>query len=399
MKTPSGFSRLFIILFVLTAFSAYYLLYFYSFHQGTFSNSGFGIKVVKAVSCAFLLGGFMSTRIALNYFDFLFLFLFSVLSLSYFVAGLAFGFHDTLFINFLVFCLFYLLFISKDGNRKVLYSYEVICVLIVVQILVDIVLGLNDIALWEGGLFVGGLGNPTSFGLVCNFCLAYTLAAPNGFSRSIKAVFVTAYVFAVIQTSALFPILLTILTIFVYLLNIRGLQRRFVILFLLLLTVSALVFIARSGEGLLGNKINALLYFLGFADHEARSVSIHQRLENIELLREYIYRGGAGLLFGHFDDISYYPVDSQYISIILSFGLFGFLVFIVFNSVAIARASLRHSQYKMFVLLVVGMFLLIFSNNRVLDYFPLGYLYVSSMALISKRTVVETYRFRRSLQY
>ena len=336
MKTFS-YTYFCVLFFVLTAFSTYYVYYFYTFEQGLYVGSGASIIVLKSASLVFLLGAFISNKVKLNYFDYLFLFLCSCLSLSYYSAGIAFGINDRLFNNFLAFCFLYIFLISKGSKEKILLSYDALSALVFAQILLDAILRASGYSLWQGGLFVGGLGNPSSFGLACNFCLAYILIGPNSFQGIAKVAFSVAYVIATIKSAALFPILLTFLIIAVFVMRTRGALKPIYILIFIVSSIGLLAAISKFDQGVLGNKLNSLLYFFELTDREAHSISIDQRLENAEFLADYLNTGGTELVFGHVNNTNYFPVDSQYISVILSFGLPVFILFMFFNITALIR--------------------------------------------------------------
>lgn len=385
MTQLTAFVRIKLIAFAVLAFSVYYLLYFYSFSQGMSIDSGTEINTIKVLSILCLVGAFFTCRIRLSSFDLLYL-LFVVLSaVSYVISGIVYGFNDTLFLNYLVFSLCYPFLVSKEAEQKIFFSYKVICFIVMVQVFIDMFLNLVQVTLWDGGLYVGGLGNPTSFGFVCTFCLAYVNLGSAGFSERAKILLTIIYMFAVLNTGALSPIFLSVVILIVTFLKKGNFLRKFILVSLALGSLLFFLFIAKIEGGFLVNKVNALLYYIGLSDFEAGSISVSVRAENMSLAIRFLQDAGTQLFFGHYQGLTYYPIDSQYITLLLSFGLVVFLYFIFFNLIAVCKIGLNKKYEKRgFIFLGLLLFFLIFINNRVLDYFPLGYIFVSLIALTSR---------------
>lgn len=387
MPQLSANVRVKIIFFVGLAFSVYYSLYFQSFNQGVVEGGSSAINIIKLFSIFFLISAFFSRDISFTFFDINYLFLIFGFTSSYFIAGLFFGFNDSLFLNFLIFSFCYPFLVSDGAELKIYYTYEIICIVIFIQAIGDIIISLFGKMLWDGGLYIGGLGNPTSFSFISLFCLAYITLGKNNFSNCIRAFFSIIYIFSVLMAKALFPILMMPLILLIAIIRIQSKKWKAFFAFAPALAATIFLLLADFEGGLLENKFNSLLYYFGLSDVHTESLSVSTRLENVTKAVEFVSDIDIRWILGHYQDLTYYPVDSQYISIILSFGLFLFIYFIIFNFTALMKFSNnKYNNNGIFIFYGLILCNFMFINNRILDYFPLGFIYISLISLISRPT-------------
>lgn len=377
--------RIRIVLFVSLAFSTYYFQYFQSFSQGVVEERSIAIYVTKVFSMLFFILAFFSSRVKFNYFDFQFLIFTFGAATSYLIAGILCGFNDILFLNFLIFSFCYPFLIYENVEKKIYFSYEIICVVIFIQTIGDVLLSVLGVMLWDGGLYIGGLGNPTSFAFVTVFCLTYITFGKTSFSNTYKVLLGIIYIFSVIMTKALFPILLALAILLVAIVKIESKKRKIFFICSVFFAVVLFITLIDFKGGLLSNKLNSLLYYVGLSDIHKESRSVSLRVENINMAIDFLRELGLQWGFGHYQGLTYYPVDSQYISILLSFGFFLFFYFLVFNFTALLRI-LNKTRIDNRAFIFFGFLLcnFMFVNNRILDYFPLGFIYISLIALISR---------------
>ncbi len=374
--------KILLVLFLLVAFNLYYGLYFFSFDQGA-TGSNYVLNLLKIFSVVSLYVYFFKSKITFNSYDLLFLWS-SLFLLTIFVAnGLMYGFNDKLFLNYIVFVLLYPFLSSKDYSKAIYSSYSVLSFIICLQILLDIIIKIFlKSRLWNEDVFVGGMGNPSSFAFICLFSIIYLLLGQNQI-KSIKYIMVTGLSLGILQTSALFIIIL-MLVFFVYML-VRKRKWYYQILILCLVFGGAKPFkeLVMNYSPLLKSKIvSTLSFFSGSIGNQ--SDSVYLRLQNYELISGMGRTFDQHFFLGHFSNINYYSVDSQYITWGLSFGFIALFIFLLFLAVSGWRILLLKNEKKEFLFIVFMLFVLVFTNNRILDYFPVGYIFITILALVSR---------------
>ncbi|WP_133566675.1 hypothetical protein [Bacteriovorax stolpii] len=275
---------------------------------------------------------------------------------------------------------------SVVSQDKILLSYKFLSVILTAHVWFDIFLlkVLKVAPLWPEGSLVGGMGNPSSFAFACNFCLIYLLFIQNSMAQKFKFFMISSLVIGVVLSNALFMILIMGAIFCFGILFSKGLLRKLIVFSILALMCLLLIEYVILKGGFLANKLYAVLGNFGLSESEASSDSVSLRVEIFNQVLDFINQRGGGFIWGQFNNLSYYAVDSQYITYFLSFGLIGFGAFLTLLVVMLLRAVFISTQYKNFVIIALGIFILTFFNNRILDYFPIGYLFISLAALISK---------------
>ncbi len=368
---------LLLTVFILTGFSLYFLNYF-----EPLKSLG---NVLKLCSILCLLAGLYSRKIFINSFDTYYLFVMAFIGAVYTIATIRYGISDLMFINFISFSVCYILLSAENAKEKIIYSYKVLCCLMTMQVCADLIAFkiLKFTALWPGGSFVGGMGNPSSFGFTCNFCLAFLLFYRNQFHPIMRAFFILVMVAGILLSNALFMVLLMGFSFTVAIMKSNGILGK--IIFFLGGAFASLIsgaYLLSTG-GLLAAKIQAVLANLGLAEAVASSDSVDLRKEIFADALDFLSQPGLKFLWGQYKNLSYFDVDSQYITYFFSFGLTGLMLFTVLLLMLLLRAVFIRNEIKTFILVTLILFLMTFFNNRILDYFPVGYLFVSLVALIS----------------
>lgn len=172
-----GFStRAVLFVSALLLLGNYYYLYFVGFEQGAVEGGWqFSLIKILGLSIAFfaLLSFSLRKKIQIDYF---FIFVFFVLSIVVYLAKfMLIGGNDTLFLNTVICGLPFVVFCLRRDLSRVMVFFEYCLVIIVVQIAIDTVVFLAGRSLWNNNAFIGGLGNPSSFGFVCNMLVCYVL--------------------------------------------------------------------------------------------------------------------------------------------------------------------------------------------------------------------------------
>lgn len=344
--------------------SNYYFLYFVDFHQGL-ANAGFLFSFMKIIGVVLICSVFLSASICLKYtieaVVLIFFLLFSIL--IYVLKSIEIGVSDAMYFNG-VFCLapFLLLRFGADLNR-VRFFFECCVVIIAMQILLDLIIYMAGYSLWENKAFIGGLGNPSSFGFVCNVLMCYVLFERKGGASSV--LFFLALAYGVYMTSSMLALLLLAFVITYWVFSKVTISR--VLLGIICVSLGVL-FVSSSWGGHVQYKL-ASIAGLVTGEKDAQSLSVSLRVQNIfEYIGNFSGSPVAGLFYG-FTERSYYGYDSQYLTYASSFGAFLSLLFCL--AIIVLYFRLRHESKWYFLSVIVLLFGIAFSVNRFMDYYPL----------------------------
>lgn len=403
-------------LFVLLAFSVYYLFYLGgTFHQGRSTGIGTQINAAKVVSIALLcsVAAWRAPSRPLNRLDWLFAIAALLMGASFALYGLQHGFNDRMFFNFLLFAPCFVLLVRRDRMPHLVhFSLQVLCVVIAAQVVLDIMLRFAGLTLWLGGLFVGGMGNPSSFGMTCLICAAYLLLTDTPFRPWQRHTMIALHLCGIIWSAALLPVLLCGLLAIMYVARERRRWREACLVSAGHLALIALWVVIAGVPRLLQYKFFSVVGLTGIdvSDHlliappvaqatvpslgQNLSLSVTGRLETMQLWGDFLHLGLGDVLLGHYDQLAYFPVDGQYLGILLSFGAIAFAIFVACNLAMLGQAisTLRDSpRPQWFPTFVILAFAVVFLNNRILDYYPMTYLYIAALALISASWRTDAY--------
>ena len=193
----------------------YYYFHFYDFSQGVSSAPTYfslskvlGVALLTVSIFRFKVKSFMSPRMV----SFAIFLIFSSVFVFLKRAHLDLG--SDLYLNMIVCALPFLLLKMDENVRSILFFFEASLWVLVLQIGLDIFIRLNGYSLWENKSFVGGLGNPSSFGMLCNIALSYVLFLRR--SSFFSIIFLVFIVFGVAGTKSLFSIASMILVFSYY---------------------------------------------------------------------------------------------------------------------------------------------------------------------------------------
>jgi hypothetical protein len=255
-----------------------------------------------------------------------------------------------------------------------------------IQVLIDILIWKTGQSLWLSTAFVGGLGNPSSFGLLCALGATFYIFHPSvGRERWMLVILLT---FGAFQTKSMFAVLAIALVLMVWIsTSWRHTFLAFILGFFLTLG-SFLLLGGQSDDGEMGfieHKLMAVGALLSLVEYNVdSSASVSQRIEMHERTFGELAVDPVGLIVGHLQGLPYWPMDSQLLTYLGSFGapfLILFLSLHVYWTVCAWRK--RHVDNR-FTLLSLFIFGLIFLTNRILDYFPVAIIYFIIVSVILK---------------
>jgi hypothetical protein len=232
--------------------------------------------------------------------------------------------------------------------------------------------------------FVGGVGNPSSFGLLCTIGLAFCVFHPR--ANHWRWVLAGVLAFGAIMSKALFAALAVALVTGVWM--AKGWRRALTGASVgTLILMAALIPASGIGEdadtSFIAHKIKAAGALVGLVEYDVESsASVSQRVEMHQQTLSAIIAAPQGLLWGHLEGLPYWPMDSQLLTYLGSFGAATLLVFLMIHGFWTWRAWKMRNQDGGFAVVSLLLFGLIFTTNRVLDYFPIATLYFLVVATV-----------------
>jgi len=250
------------------------------------------------------------------------------------------------------------------------------------QLFLDVGLWFAGLSLWSSGAFVGGFGNPSSFGLFCTIFFAFYLMHPAaGKNRFFMAIVMAV---AAVMSKSLFAVLSLAIVSALWLVQ----EWRRMIIGGIAIGLTFFVALSIHTEDhsfrFVEHKLNALGALLGLVEYDIdSSASVSVRLQNHKDTINGLVDQPMALLIGHIDDTSYWPIDSQLLTYIGSFGAIMLAIFLALHVGWLGKAFQLRRNDGSFTFIALVLFSLVFATNRILDYFPVATLYFACIAMIS----------------
>jgi hypothetical protein len=274
--------------------------------------------------------------------------------------------------------------------------FRFIARLAVFQAAIDIAVVAAGSTLWISGAFVGGVGNPSSFGLICTLMCAFCLQHPQaGRGRRVLAV---ALAGAAVMTKSLFAVIaLAAVAVIWASRSWRRLLASSVLATAASMSIYYFVLGAADNDDptFIENKLHAAGALLGFVSYDVdSSLSVAGRIAIHQWTYEAVRDQPWQLLSGHFAGDVYWPMDSQILTYLGSFGIAMLLTFLLIHTLWTRRAFLNAKNDGGFSFVALLLFSFVFLTNRILDYFPVATVYFlcvmsSRQGLDDARTVRE----------
>ena len=372
----------------LLALSVYYLHYGGAFGEaGAHFDEGGGQEegsvlsiVMRFASVAIITGSLFPLRVKYTT-PWLLMGLFGLFGLSYLVAfGLAGEINDKLFLNTLVQMPVLWALCHTRWRVDTAAWLRMVATWLILQAFVDLALFVTGRTLWASQAFVGGLGNPSSYGICCSVLLAFCLVHPRaGRVRALKAAMLTVIA---IMTFSLFASLSVMLAYAVWM--VRDVRR---VLVAVAVGVVGGILLAgwlaqQEDENFLIHKFSAVAALVGLVQYDAgSSLSVTGRSAGHERTLAAIREQPLGLVVGHLGGKVYWPQDSQVLTYLGSFGAPMALAFVLLHALWMAYAARLRRVDGGFTLLALSLFGLMLFTNRILDYFPVAMLYFFCVAM------------------
>lgn len=380
------YRTLFFLLFLVIC-SHYYYLYFIDFNEGV-TNTPHYAQILKGI-LVFIF----------------YLILFDIQKITFKIDSLAVTtvlvfatllwkarsliINDYLFLNFFALAMPFI-FLRPALRREVdELFFPTLVTIICAQIVIDIFIYENGNAIWANKAFIGGLGNPSSFGFICNICAAYVISRKKN-AACLFAFLILAYGICMSKSMTSIGVLITI-----HALHFFNQKTRKDLLSSCLLACLTLYIFSHNIEGHLIYKIDSLINSIRFSsffnsihmlaplsdtDMPNVSSSIENRLMMHRQLFEGIFEAPVRVIFFGLPNIFYNAADSQLVTFSGSFGIvltcaiLHQLIFPFFNGKLCGSSFLSNS---------IGFIFIIFCmTNRILDYYPICYIFLVLSGLL-----------------
>lgn len=386
----------------LLALSVYYLNYGGNFEEGSTEGVGVQTLLMRLAGVVCIVTALLPIRLW-SWSSIMIQGLYLYGAFSYVLAA---GWHghlnDSFFLNTIIQLPVLLALVGSrfkiDHVRWLKFIFGVLCI----QVLIDILIWQTGQSLWLSTAFVGGLGNPSSFGLLCTLGATFYIFHPSvGRERWMMVVLLTIGAF---QTKAMFAVLAITLVLIVWI-SISW-RRTFLafILGILLAVGSVLVLGGQSDDGeteFIEHKLMAVGALLSLVEYDVdSSASVSQRIEMHERTFGELAVDPLGLIVGHLKGLPYWPMDSQLLTYLGSFGAPFLILFLSLHTYWMVCAWRRRRGDNGFALLSLCIFGLIFMTNRILDYYPVATIYFIIISIIlGGRSQIRSAKPRQGVMY
>lgn len=367
---------------ILLSLSVYYANYGASFDEGETQGGG-------AITIALRAAAVLAIVLALHPFRFRANSA-TGLTLLYIVSGLSLLFwyamhgapSDALFVNTVLQLPVLLALVSTTWRVDHARWFRFTAIVLALQTVIDGAVWLLDFSLWTSQAFVGGVGNPSSFGMLCSAMVTFLLLHP----RAGRHRYLLAGVLCVgaAMSKSLFAVLAIMLVVAVW---ASTDWRRLVLVTVALMAglLVSLTVIGGSGDddtGFVEHKLNSAGALIGLVEYDVESsATVSLRVDMHRETFDAIAADPWQLAYGHLRGQAYWPMDSQLLTYLGSFGALMTAAFFVLHGFWIRRAmAMRRHDGGMAALSLV-LFGLIFLTNRILDYFPVATFYFVLVAM------------------
>lgn len=138
---------------------------------------------------------------------------------------------------------------------------------------------------------------------------------------------------------------------------------------------------AYEDETFVTHKLSAAMAFVGLIDYDVdSSLSVSLRSEIHKQTLAAILKQPIGIITGHLEGKAYWPMDSQLLTYLGSFGLICLMAFLLLHLAWIGHAFRNRRADGGFALMALLVFGGVFATNRILDYFPMAAIYFFCIA-------------------
>jgi len=351
---------------LLCILGSYYFLYFVDFVEGV-AYGHHPLSYAKYLG-VILLGPLLlrpKARLKFNFIQLTILVFYAWALILYSTKTAVYGVGDLMFLNTIIFGASFLVLQPHPDSQRIKVALDFSVAIVAGQIILDTLIFVTGNSLWENKAFVGGLGNPSTFGLVCNLLVAYILFARKKSISSTLLYILMSY--GVLMSNSLLSFLSLIIISAFWAYSERSLPKLG-----LIATYLTTILIARDSfvASHLLIKFQSAGNFL-LNKSEIPSISVSSRLQMHKDYLDFFANNPIQALLYGLEGTPYKSYDSQVLTYAASFGLLPALSFLAATGLALLY-SLKHNEHSgKFVSATLLLWIISFFTNRLLDYFPL----------------------------
>ena len=359
---------------VFLIFSVYYVFWILPFNEGVVldNDSRLYVNLLKLLLVIFLLALIIESRVSFKVDNFLVFLFFSIYPTLFFITKTYFGVNDLFYFNYLAFTPLLL-----ASEKLIIDIVSAVPRILAFQVVLDIfILLINGHTLWLNNAIVGGMGNPSTFGVACCIGIIFLYFGNN--SRKTNNIFFFILALgAVLSQSLLALILIIFLTLVLFRLRLS--------IFIFVFVIFALSILL---DGVLSHnlqKLNALLNTGVTTQSGSASVSLRILwfIEHIERFKA----DEISILIGDIGAIGYISGDNQFLGIFSLGGIFLIIPFLIYNTIIFnpLKENSFFDRKLVFCLLII--YFTFFLFNRALEYFPFSLIYFVSIIMVKYRRI------------
>ena len=368
--------------------SIMYCIYVFDFNQGNIDGGRISrtlLKLFFLLTFSFSLYRFLDIRsFLLNIpvkLPLVFLLLYSFVGSLIFLEG---SYRQAINIIFFAPVLF-INWNKPGGDELYRYIWRAITLVVLVQFITDPILKAYTGVRWENNALVGGMGNPNVYGLFLLVSATYIYL----YSKSYLRIMSLPMALLAILTGSLVCSLVGILMAVIIILRGGYLAIGTLLVLGFASLVFSIEFLDVNLEDLLGmaHAIGKIQGLLSLLDAGVQIGSVNGRLDYLKEGLNLIKDNPGSLLVGHPDSLQMFNGDGTWISFIVTHGVPFTLLFQLSNLYLIFRSARCPKIEFVFSFFVLNMFQVFFITNRILDYWPAGFLYLLVFSYCSTRGV------------
>ena len=380
-----------LLLSLVVGLSVMYSIYFFDFNQGNIDGGTMErtiLKIFYLLTFSFSLYRFLEVRsFLLNIsvkLPLVFLLIFSFVGSLTFLEG-SYG----QAMNIVFFAPVLLINWNKLGGDELYrYIWKAITVVVVVQFITDPILKAYTGVRWDNNALVGGMGNPNVYGLFLLISATYIYLFSKSYLRMLSVPVALIAILTGSLVCTLFAVVMAVvITVRYFILGSFLAKGALLLVFASLLSI--VEFLNINLRGFLGieHAFGKIEGVLSLSDAGVQVGSVDGRLEyfkeGLNLMKDY----PGSLLVGHPDYLPMFNGDGTWISFIVTHGIPFTLLFQLSNLYLIIRSARSPKMEFVFSFFVLIMFQVFFITNRILDYWPAGFVYLLAFSYCATRGV------------
>jgi hypothetical protein len=275
-------------------------------------------------------------------------------------------------------------FSDEIGNELFLKIIKIVVWVVCIQLLLDLLIKLLDYN--YVGTILGGMGNANTFGM---HLIIAALGLRFIYNKFWLSNIVLLFTFG---TASLSCSLIGLILIFdSFLSNIFG-KKFFKTFFIILALLATSPLWLESIINILLNELSGPLEhvfakFIGFFSDLENLGSVRGRLKWIYEGMELMYNNPLSIIFGHPNFLPFFTGDGFYMTLLVTLGLPALIFFILSHIYVIKLGMKEKTSLSKFSTYTLIIYMYFFTTNRILDYWPSGFVYMLVFAYLTRKII------------